>query len=127
MKKLLKILTSRAFYLVSGILLSIVVFSTYAAWNTVKSPGEPLTYTMWNEIVNKLNDLDGRVGALESGGGGSCSWTGWNSVGGLNCGGSIAACCAVAVTRTQSYCDHNVITQTRQVDVCLACNGNCLP
>ena len=59
MKKLLKILTSSAFYLVTGILLSISFLAAYAAWNDQKISGDDLTAVMWMDIVHKLEDLGG--------------------------------------------------------------------
>lgn len=74
MKKIIKTITSRMFYLVLGIALVFTVFAVNAAWNTTYSTGNQLTASGFNDVVNKLVELNTRVGVLESGTGGFGAW-----------------------------------------------------
>ena len=58
--KLSKFIVSRALYFIAGILIAIVISAAYAAWNTKVGPGTPLTSTLWNDMVDKLTELDSR-------------------------------------------------------------------
>jgi len=74
-KSLIRPISSRLFFLILGIALSISFASVYAAWDTTVNSGDTLTSTLWNDHVNKLINLDGRVQSLETSGGaslGSC-------------------------------------------------------
>ena len=78
MFKKLKLSKSRLLFLLIGILLAISVSGVWAAWNSTVSGGQTLTSILWNDVVAKLINLDGRVGTLESGGGAvttnTCHW-----------------------------------------------------
>lgn len=60
LKKILKAVSSRAFYLILGLFLALGIFAAQAAWNSYVSGGQTLTATSWNEIVAKLVELDAR-------------------------------------------------------------------
>ena len=62
-KKIMKIFTSRVFYLILGLFLALGVFVVHAAWNSTVSNGQTLTAASWNEIVAKLVELDARPSA----------------------------------------------------------------
>ncbi len=67
--KLSKFIISRALYFIAGILIAIVISAAYAAWNTKVGPGTPLTSTLWNDMVDKLTELDNRPPCGEKFGG----------------------------------------------------------
>lgn len=56
-KKTIKFISSRALYFLIGVFLSIAIATVYAALPAV-SPGDPLTAAKWNEMVDKVNELD---------------------------------------------------------------------
>lgn len=60
LKKILKTVSSRMFYLLIGLFLALGIFAAQAAWNSYVGGGQTLTATSWNEIVAKLVELDGR-------------------------------------------------------------------
>ena len=60
LKKILKTISSRMFYLILGLSLAVGIFVARAAWNSYVSGGQTLTATAWNEIVAKSIELDGR-------------------------------------------------------------------
>ena len=76
--KISKFIISRALYFVLGICVAIAISAAYAAWNTKVGSGTPLTSASWNDMVDKLIDLDSRAGSWPAGsycifmGGGSC-------------------------------------------------------
>lgn len=82
-KKISQFIFSRIFYLVLGILIAAAVSTVYAAvifpHPTLPQPNLPLTTTRWNDLVDSLNNLDSRVGGIETdcGNGGIYQvWTG---------------------------------------------------
>ncbi|MCG2700733.1 hypothetical protein L6267_01030 [Candidatus Parcubacteria bacterium] len=62
LKKIFKFVSSRALYLLIGLFLALAISTVYAAWNTtiVPNSGTPLTSALWNDMVAKLVELDGR-------------------------------------------------------------------
>ncbi len=50
-----------AIVFLSGTMLSLGIFSTFASWNTPTATGNPLTAEMWNDAVGKLIELDARI------------------------------------------------------------------
>jgi len=42
------------------------IFTVKAAWNSKVISGQSLSKTLWNDMVNKLIDLDGRVQNIET-------------------------------------------------------------
>ena len=65
-KKLSKFITSRMFYLLLGLFLTMAIFTVQAAWNSKVNTGQVFTTTLWNDMVDKLVDLNGRTGTLEN-------------------------------------------------------------
>ena len=66
-RKILKIISAKTFYILIGIFLSLSIFTVQAAWNTKVGSGQTLTGSLWNDMVDKLTDLDSRVLEIESG------------------------------------------------------------
>lgn len=71
-KNLLKKISENSLAFVLGLLLFGGVASVYAAWNTAKVAGDPLTATDWNAMVAVINtklsaESDPQVGTLTSG------------------------------------------------------------
>ena len=66
-RKILKIISTKIFYILIGIFLSLSIFTVQAAWNTKVGSGQTLTGSLWNDMVDKLTDLDSRVLEIESG------------------------------------------------------------
>ena len=58
--KILKLILDRSLFIFIGLCLSISIFAVQAAWNSTVSTGQTLTTTLWNEMVAKLVELDGR-------------------------------------------------------------------
>jgi len=65
--KVSKFVISRALYFIAGVLIAIVISVAYAAWNDKVGPGDPLTSTSWNDMVDKLKELDNRTIAIKTG------------------------------------------------------------
>jgi len=53
-------ISSRVLYLLIGLFLALAIFGVQAAWNSTVSSGQPLTSALWNDMVAKLVELDGR-------------------------------------------------------------------
>jgi hypothetical protein len=66
MKKFIKLISSRMFFLVLGIVLVIAIYAVQAAWDTTYSTGDTLTATGFNDMVNKLIDLEAKTVALQA-------------------------------------------------------------
>jgi len=64
--KLLKFITSRILFIIIGIALVIGIYSVQAAWNTKVNTGDSLTPTLWNDMVDKLINLEGRMATQEA-------------------------------------------------------------
>ena len=62
-KKILKTVSSRMFYLILGLFLALGIFVAQAAWlNPLPVvPGQSLTAASWNAVVNDLIDLNSRL------------------------------------------------------------------
>ena len=67
-KKISKFIISRMFYLLIGLFFAVAIPVAYSAWNTtiVPNSGTPLTSALWNNVVDKLVDLDSRTTNLEN-------------------------------------------------------------
>lgn len=116
MKKFLKIFSSRMLYLCLGIFLALSFYVVQAAWNTKVTTGQSLNQSLWNDIVDKLISLDGRVGTLDGRVGAveaapdyftTCDWTGEKLVCGdcKNCQDDIYINCTDGrVTRIRFGC-----------------------
>ena len=66
-KKLSIFITSRMFYLLLGLFFALAVSVAYAAWDTKVNPGNTLTSTLWNDVVDKLVELDNRGATIDDG------------------------------------------------------------
>ncbi|RMD58736.1 hypothetical protein D6821_02835, partial [Candidatus Parcubacteria bacterium] len=49
---------SRLFYILVGIMLVAGGWWAWAAWDTSMTPGDMLTATRWNEVINKIKEID---------------------------------------------------------------------
>jgi hypothetical protein len=59
-KKISKFITSRIFYILLGVLFSLSIFAAHAAWNSYVSSGQTLTKQLWDDVVDKLIELDAK-------------------------------------------------------------------
>lgn len=59
-KKSFLFILSRSFYLALGVAISVSIYVAQAAWNTPVTNGTSLTPTIWNDLVAKISELDGR-------------------------------------------------------------------
>ena len=96
-------------YLCLGIFLALSFYVVQAAWNTKVTTGQSLNQSLWNDVVDKLISLDGRVGAVEVAPDyfTTCSWTGERIVCGdcHNCQDDIyITCTAGRVTNMRFGC-----------------------
>lgn len=60
-----------------------------AAWNTKVTTGQSLSQSLWNDVVDKLISLDGRIGTLEAVPPSviACAWSGTRTICG-DCSGT---------------------------------------
>jgi hypothetical protein len=63
-KKLGKFITSKMLYILLGVLISLSIFAARAAWDSYVGSGQTLTPTLWNDVVDKLIELDNSVAIL---------------------------------------------------------------
>lgn len=64
-RKILKIISTKTFYILIGIFLSLSIFTVQAAWNSKVSSGQTLAGSLWNDMVDKLTDLDNKTTRLD--------------------------------------------------------------
>ncbi|MFH1187454.1 MAG: hypothetical protein V1688_01175 [bacterium] len=65
-KKIFGFVSSRFLFFAIGLFVSVAILTAYAAqWNDTVKTGDPLTAAKWNDLVNKILNLDGRMGAEE--------------------------------------------------------------
>lgn len=65
MKKIIKIVISRLFYLLIGLFIALTITTAYAAVSSVSS-GQTLTAGLWNAMANDVNNLLTRVTSIEN-------------------------------------------------------------
>jgi len=63
----MKIKFPKVFYVFLGLFLALVIYGAEAAWNTTVSSGTTLTSALWNDMINKLIELDSRGVGIEAG------------------------------------------------------------
>ncbi|MFH1662200.1 MAG: hypothetical protein ABIA02_03840 [Candidatus Falkowbacteria bacterium] len=61
LKKISKLVSSRMLYLCLGLFFALSIFVANAAWNSTVSTSDPLTATLWNDVVAKLVDIDNQL------------------------------------------------------------------
>lgn len=67
-KKSVKFVTSRVFYVILGLFFALAIYTVQAVWSDTVSSGQTLTPALWNDIAAKLVELDNRS---------ACGWTDW--------------------------------------------------
>jgi hypothetical protein len=102
--KILKFLSSRFIYLAIGIFLAIGVTYVYATWDQAKTINnadpDQLTRDNWNEMVNMMQAMDGKVTTMDAkidAVGGDCYRTVATRQGSQMCG-EIAPACNIGYT-----------------------------